>query len=181
MRTLRVATLLTVGAMVLVCPVGADDRDKQDREVSWVKQFTTEFFEAALAAESDGDYSTPATAFLGPELRAQEKENPTDALIKVVWQYRGATFRVKSANIAPNGSEVILQGEVVPPDPAKVREEDEKARGEAALLRVFQGIDVGKKQTVPADVTVRVARDTEGGRWLIRFIRVRIRANDKSK
>jgi len=182
MRVICAGNLLAVVLSLGVSSACSAEPPQRERELDWVKQLAAEFFELVLAAESERDYATSITAFLSSELSARLKEQPPEATIpKMAWQYREGTFKLRSAEMAPNGSEVIIVGELTPStartDPAKTKE-DETARH---IAKVLTGVDLGERQVKPAGVTLRVAKDSEGGRWLIRFVRVKLKASEKEK
>ncbi len=189
--------LVPASLLLVFCSVYgfAEERnEKQNTELAWVKRLVTEFFELALAVESKSDYSTPLTIFLTPELNAQLKEKPGEcALAVMALQYPGGVFSLMSAEIAPNGNEVILNGVLAPrpkfAGPTKMKKDDEESNCLAALIL---GCDFGfgfdakedakqLRQDQKADVTILVTKDTVSGLWVIRFIRIKVSLDEKSK
>ena len=193
MQRITMLNLWPATLLLLLCPVcgfAEEGDEKQNTELAWVKSLTTKFFELGLAVVSERDYSTPLTVFLSPELNLPLKDEKSAGgpLVMMAVQYPGGTFRVKSAEMAPSGNEVVLSGVLTPqpevPGPAKRKQDDEEPKRIAALALGYDffGFDAKQaRQDKEADVNVLVTRDTTSGLWVIRFVRVKVRGDEKTK
>lgn len=158
MRSTMYWSLLAAGLGLLVCPLTGSAQDQVwDSEIGWAKRVATEFFDSETSAEKTNGYSSSDSVFLSPELAAELRDNRFRWLTKLNWEYHGGRFWIKSAEISPAKTEVVLVCELAPPDPPKEPREGDKKLADKAL-----------------DVTLWMAKDG-GGAWRIRFIRAKVR------
>jgi hypothetical protein len=95
----------------------------------------------------------PAVGLLSPELaRAHEYEKGLDFFWKLSWNHYHDP-KITAEEVAPNGSEVIFK--------AVVRNTPRPADSGIAAKE--------------ADLTIRVAKETVGGKWSMRFVRIKER------
>lgn len=147
-----IASLVILG--ILTPAFGGDAKGAED--LKWAKRIATEFLEV-VTADPSGEKIMNFTGLLSPELAKSLPQASWDIFLGQVWSHYHQA-KITSEEMAPNRSEVI-----------------------------FTGILKGKKNFAEgnnfpdADFTLRVAKESENGRWSIRFIRIRERAAKKTE
>jgi hypothetical protein len=96
------------------------------------------------------------------------------SVVKLFWQYQGGRVRIKSAEMSPAKREVILTCEIEPPPAPKEPSKSKNLTAEEGFGLALAMVALGPKQEKPLVATLWMAKDT-GGRWVIRFIRARVR------
>lgn len=121
-----------------------------DEERKWAKRIVSDFFEL-LADNQRSSLSTSPFTFLSNELVTQEKKN-LDQGIFLAWSldsWEKVKWTVISEESAPNGSELILTGHL-------------KWDGKQP-----------KDNPRVVEASVRVSKETDGGRWRITFVQLK--------
>ena len=107
--------VLCSGLLLVSSPTPAQGGGKKRKaELEWTKGVANEFMDSLLHGTDTGNLMTNTVALLGSNLfDAKEKQFDEDLYV-IARQYRGAKFHIRAAEIAPNGSEVVLRGELDP-------------------------------------------------------------------
>src|SRR5262249_5226645 len=149
---MRSASLLSfVGFFLVAIPFSlSSEPSKYAKEAKWARKLVLDYLEASMwegYVPNEKDLQVTPSALLHPEVVKYEKIASTDSSGYRLLRYTRP--RIMSAEVAPDGSEVIrrgvLEGKM---DPA------------------------GEKRYPDADITFRVAREAGGGPWSIRFMRL---------
>ena len=170
--------LLCSGLLLVSSPTHTQGGGKKRKaEAEWVRGIANEFLELLLQGKAQGELSTSPVAFLSPDL-IDDKKEVDSGLHEIAWQYRGAKFHIQATEMAPNGSEVILRGELKPLSNKEHEARIKSNGGESndALIQLFNGVQLGSRQDKQATFTLRLAKESKSGRWTIRFMRVKTKA-----
>ncbi|HYV34976.1 MAG TPA: hypothetical protein VE988_04675 [Gemmataceae bacterium] len=177
MRQALFIVVLTAGLLPAGGQPPAAEKERA-AEIEWVKRSTGEFLDALLSWET-GDLLTSSIVYLAPELAAAEKDRGAgqSGFLKVAWQFLAGKYRFTGAEISPNGNEIILEGELIPASEKDRAALDKMVQDELVYAKHL-GVSVdnfGPRATLKAEFTLRVARDSGAGRWLIRSMSMKKR------
>lgn len=182
MTAVQTALWLAAGIASLLLPLhGPDGGETENDEVVWARRVATEFFESALAPAEPGTFGSTHLVFLTHDLATEvKKQGASHSIVKLVHKYRNGRFRIRSAEVSPSKSEVVLTCALIatpkPKKPARPGAKEDAEAGGTTSARIH----LGDNAQPPADATVWLAKDTTG-RWSIRFIRARVRKDADQK
>ena len=144
-----------IGLVVFCTPcLAADDKQAAAAELKWARGIADHFWEAVFDSDSD-----IAAGLMSSQLGllVHRRAGVTEEYITQMVSYyigKGNTASVVSQTLAPGGGEAIFKG-------------------------VLTGRDDDGKITRTADYVMRIAREAPGGKWSIRYIRVKDREAKK--
>jgi hypothetical protein len=155
MKSVKIWLVVGAALVMLGCPIPASTEEKVDTsEVDWAKRVAIEFFKVGMNADFE-DYSTSTLGLLpsalATEIKDDRKQGFPPYVEKLIVKYQGGSFQIKSEEVSPSKSEVILTCELIPPSKPN-----------------------GWQLDKPSDVTVWMAKNSSGV-WEVRFIRAKVR------
>jgi hypothetical protein len=138
--------------------LAADAKKEDSADLKWARGIAKDFWEAYL--NGDGE----AGGLLSPELSKSLTIGDSSAdreLLLLTLPYRHSAVVVVSEEIAPDRNELILR---------------ETLSGKKTI-----GEETFEQMKVTADYTLRIAKESGGGRWSIRYFRLKERAQKSDK
>ncbi len=111
--------------------------------MAWAKRIVTDFLDAAVSVDRDDQRCPEVVGLLSTEYAEAIKSDKRWSFLDIIPEQRYSSPKITSEEIAPNGSEIIFAGTMT------------------------------NKKGREATFTVRVARESEKGKWSIRYFRLK--------